>query len=296
MLWAAPMRLDIHWNDETTSVDLADGTLTVGGGPRDGIHLAGLPHALLTLVVAAGELEVTGQRALRIGHGLFPARVPRRLLRGERLRLPNDAELCRAGSEAREAERARAATACVARELLTGDGVVDATRAATLTCVAGVDRGRVYPLPFARLAIGRAEDADVRLGDRAVSRQHARLERRGDALVLRALSTMNGLYVNGRLVRREQALVAGDLIELGHTQLRFAAPACAESAPATPPPEGHASPALEPVAAPHVAEPEQPLSVAPALAPRRAALDTWLTTVGVALALACVTFAVALLG
>ncbi|MFT3706719.1 MAG: FHA domain-containing protein [Archangium sp.] len=217
------MRIDILWNNETTRVDLADGTVTVGGSTHDGIHIAGLPHALLTLTVEGTALKVFSQRSVRIGQALFPARIPRLVLEGEELKLPNDVVLRRVLDSHKRESRKTIGTAFVAKELLaTGEIELVATRAASLTCVTGLDEGRTFPIAFESNVIGRADDAQIRVRDRAVSRQHAVLKRQDRDFVLEPVSSaMNGAYVNGALLRRTQTLQTGDTIEVGHTVLRF---------------------------------------------------------------------------
>lgn len=228
------MLLDLLWTQGTQRLDLADGTVTVGGGPQDDICLADLPHGLLTLTIVGEHVSVIAQRSVRIGEVLFPARRARLLVHGEDLKLPNDVVLRRARAEGAEAGRATVGTAFVADGLLAGDAARP-SRAATLTCVAGDDAGRVFALPFDELSIGRTPEADVQLADRLVSRRHARLSRRGgEFVIIPAPDSMNGLKVNGRLVRRERPLVTGDVLELGHTTLRFEAAAEAPVAAAPP--------------------------------------------------------------
>jgi pSer/pThr/pTyr-binding forkhead associated (FHA) protein len=217
------MRIDIQWNHDVTQVDLADGTVTVGGGKNDGIFLEGLPHALLTLTVDGATLRVLSQRSVRIGEALFPARIPRLVLEGEELKLPNDVVLRRVQDSKKRESRKTIGTAFVAQELLaTGEVELQATRAASLTCVTGADQGRSYPLAFEANVIGRADEAQIQVRDRAVSRQHAVLKRKGYEFVIEPVSSaMNGVYVNGLLLRRPQTLKSGDTIEVGHTVLRF---------------------------------------------------------------------------
>lgn len=220
------MRLDLVCAQETVPVDLLDGHVTVGGSPADDIFLDGLPHGLMTLHLEADRLTVTSLRSVRVGETLFPARVPRLLLEGEELKLPNGVSLKRVSDPLRRDSRAQMATAFVAKELLEGGGLQPhQTRAATLTCVTGVDRGVVFVVPFDENVIGRGEGATIALKDRSVSRQHARITKRGRALVLQVVtSSMNGIYVNGLLLKNEQALKAGDVIEVGQSILRFDAP------------------------------------------------------------------------
>lgn len=218
-----PMRIDIIWNHDTTPLNLADGTVTVGGGPGDGIFIAGLPHGLLTLTVDGSTLSVLSQRSVRIGEALFPARIPRLVLEGEELKLPNDVIVKRVLDDKKRESRKTIGTAFVAQELLaTGEIELQATRAASLTCVTGFDQGRTFPIAFEANVIGRADEAQIRVRDRAVSRQHAVLKRKERDYVLEPVaSAMNGAYVNGQLLRRAKVLKSGDTIEVGHTVLRF---------------------------------------------------------------------------
>lgn len=243
------MRLDLICATETIPVDLVDGRVTVGGSPGDDICIEGLPHGLLTLLVEGLRLTVTSLRSVRVGDTLFPARTPRLVLEGEEVRLQDDVVLKRAAAPGRAGTRAEMATAFVARELLEGgDLPPQQTRAATLTCVTGIDLGAVFVLPFDANVIGRGESATIPLRDRAVSRQHAKLVKRGRAFFLQLVtSSMNGVYLNGLLVKRERALKTGDVIELGQTILRFDEP---ERAPE----ERTEVAPLEPVPVPTAAE------------------------------------------
>lgn len=84
------------------------------------------------------------------------------------------------------------------------------------------------PIPLDRedVILGRALEADVRINDTQVSRQHARITAvRNEAsqssdYVLHDLDSRNGTFLNGRRVRRE-ILENGDKITIGDTILRF---------------------------------------------------------------------------
>ncbi|MFZ1699725.1 MAG: GGDEF domain-containing protein [Pyrinomonadaceae bacterium] len=84
------------------------------------------------------------------------------------------------------------------------------------------------PIPLEREAVilGRALEADVRVNDTQVSRQHARVTSEIDSTsllteyVLHDLDSRNGTFLNGRRVRRER-LENGDKITVGETILRF---------------------------------------------------------------------------
>ena len=83
------------------------------------------------------------------------------------------------------------------------------------------------PIPLDRedVILGRALEADVRVNDFQVSRQHARISTvKGDSgtdeYYLHDLDSRNGTFLNGRRVRREK-LENGDKITIGETILRF---------------------------------------------------------------------------
>ncbi len=76
------------------------------------------------------------------------------------------------------------------------------------------------PLEQEALLIGRQSDCDVVLSLERVSRQHARIERRGDAFWLRDLDSTNGTFLAGRRIE-EQPLHDGDTVRIGDAQLVF---------------------------------------------------------------------------
>jgi diguanylate cyclase (GGDEF)-like protein len=84
------------------------------------------------------------------------------------------------------------------------------------------------PIPLDReeVILGRAIEADVRVNDFLVSRQHARItatpteSRVAIDYILHDLDSRNGTFLNGRRVRREK-LENGDKITIGETILRF---------------------------------------------------------------------------
>jgi len=80
--------------------------------------------------------------------------------------------------------------------------------------------GRRYPVQAGGITIGRSSDNDIHLADKLASRQHARIEMRGDVFVLTDLGSTNGTSVNGRRTQ-EQSLRDGDEILIGHSRLRF---------------------------------------------------------------------------
>lgn len=71
------------------------------------------------------------------------------------------------------------------------------------------------------VTIGRASDCDVVLNDPAVSRHHARVERRGASYFLIDLGSANGVFINAHLIQGEHRLTPGDEIRLGNAHVRF---------------------------------------------------------------------------
>jgi pSer/pThr/pTyr-binding forkhead associated (FHA) protein len=84
------------------------------------------------------------------------------------------------------------------------------------------DAGQIVFLPLAGdvMHIGRSPAADIVLEDASVSRRHALIARRGDAMVILDDRSLNGIRVNGVRVK-EATLQHGDEIVLGQVALRF---------------------------------------------------------------------------
>ncbi len=76
--------------------------------------------------------------------------------------------------------------------------------------VGGVHHGRSFTLGPARL-VGAGREADIRIDDPAIAARHARFERHGERVVLRAMATGEGCMVNG-MPARDAVLAAGDQV------------------------------------------------------------------------------------
>ena len=74
-----------------------------------------------------------------------------------------------------------------------------------------------------RMVLGRDDSCDISLDSRYVSRFQNLFMETSEGWVLIDLSSTNGCFVNGRRVR-EHRLRDGDLIAVGHHQVRFAGP------------------------------------------------------------------------
>lgn len=82
--------------------------------------------------------------------------------------------------------------------------------------------GKTWEVPLATevLTLGRHPDNDVDLGYVNVSRQHARIERRGDGFILRDLDSANGTWVSGARITTH-TLRDGDNIRIGPASIAF---------------------------------------------------------------------------
>ena len=69
-------------------------------------------------------------------------------------------------------------------------------------------------------SIGRADDADIRLVDSRVSREHVQIERTGDDMVLSDLGSTNGTAVNGLRIDT-YILNPGDVVSIGGLQFVY---------------------------------------------------------------------------
>ena len=83
--------------------------------------------------------------------------------------------------------------------------------------------GSRYRVPrMAAVAVGRADDADLRLtGSPSLSRHHATFRFSGDRATLEDAGSRNGTFVNGRRIERAVELASGDRIQLGGVHCKF---------------------------------------------------------------------------
>ena len=69
--------------------------------------------------------------------------------------------------------------------------------------------------------IGRTSDNDLQIDSKFVSRHHAQLVTSEEGTVLEDLNSTNGVYLNGRRVRRHR-LAEGDVVRIGMHELTYA--------------------------------------------------------------------------
>lgn len=297
LLQRRAMRFEFEHLGTTTPFELSDGQHLLGGGAEDHVRLEGLPPRLLTLRIDAQRLMVEAARTFSVNGVLAPPGVSRLVLPGEVLGLPEEMRL-RVLQEA-AAERG-VGTVAVLKGLLTGAEEPGPSRAATLTCLTGLDVGRTHALAETCTELGRGSEATLRLRDRAVSRAHARILHGEGGFILEDLDSPNGVFINGQRVRERTPLADGDVIELGRSLLRFQAPV---EEPPPPPPEPEAGPASVADAAQAPGTEARTEAQAPsgtdgavvAPPPRKARGEWWLIGLGALAALAglVVTYALA---
>jgi|GEM_PF-3414697 len=91
---------------------------------------------------------------------------------------------------------------------------------AQLVCTYGDDESKIFALREGVNRIGRGPDATVRLIDKACSRVHAELVRKGDYLAIEDRGSRHGTFVNGRRAVHRTKLRPGDRIDVGQTVLK----------------------------------------------------------------------------
>ena len=77
-----------------------------------------------------------------------------------------------------------------------------------------------YNMTKERYTIGRLPDNDIRIDNAAVSGHHSLIINILNDSFLEDLNSTNGTYVNGKLIKKH-ALQHGDVITVGHHQLRY---------------------------------------------------------------------------
>ena len=95
------------------------------------------------------------------------------------------------------------------------EGVLVATR--------GPNAGSEFALEHVITTIGRHPDSDIFLDDVTVSRRHVEVERTSSGYVLRDLGSLNGTYVNQRLIDAETPMSNGDELQVGRFKLVYVA-------------------------------------------------------------------------
>ncbi len=94
--------------------------------------------------------------------------------------------------------------------------------AAHLVCTTGPHAGEVYTLKPGITIIGRSSDNTVPLSkDKEISRRHSIIAYEASKYVVTDQNSLNGTYVNDRLIKAPQPLEDGDLILVGVSTLKY---------------------------------------------------------------------------
>lgn len=83
------------------------------------------------------------------------------------------------------------------------------------------DRGRRIPLDEDYMVVGRESTCDVRFDDPHVSRAHAVLEQRGNAVYVQDLGSSRRTFVNGETVTTARKLRVGDVLTFATVTARL---------------------------------------------------------------------------
>jgi hypothetical protein len=79
----------------------------------------------------------------------------------------------------------------------------------------GPNPGKVFELTMDSMSIGREASNDIVIQDSELSRNHARISRRGGTFVLEDLGSTNGTFVNGQRVMSPRTLAPGEEVGFG---------------------------------------------------------------------------------
>ena len=89
-----------------------------------------------------------------------------------------------------------------------------------LTLTKGPQKGEVFYLENFPLSIGRDPSCDIFLNNMTVSRVHAIIERDGGRMVVRDHTSLNGTWVDGKIVD-EAELNEDTLLQVGTFSMRY---------------------------------------------------------------------------
>lgn len=201
------------------SLELDDGITRIGRSDDCEIVLddegISRQHAVITSRGGRCTLEDKGSSNGTFVNG---GRVERAELRdGDRIRLGPSAEfeveLDAPAEDSVVETRERSAPRGRSERGSSGGGLLGFVRETRFALVP-VDGGDPVPLARDVTVVGRDPGAGLRIDDDSVSRMHARLDRRGDRLVVTDLKSRNGTRVNGETIVRAEA-GDGDQVEFG---------------------------------------------------------------------------------
>lgn len=91
-----------------------------------------------------------------------------------------------------------------------------------LKVIKGEDKGQRWALSLGtEYNVGRSRTNEVKLNDKTVSGQHARVECTGGVWFIEDSGSKHGTYVNRQRIEGKKALFDRDIIRLGKTLIEF---------------------------------------------------------------------------
>ena len=87
--------------------------------------------------------------------------------------------------------------------------------------VAGLPTSQVYELKDGKNIIGRHESCDIHISHPGMSRKHFEVEVKNNKFILKDLSSVNGTFVNGVLIKQSILLTAEDKISCNDIIFEF---------------------------------------------------------------------------
>ena len=86
-----------------------------------------------------------------------------------------------------------------------------------LYVIDGTEEGQSFDIDRDALFVGRSSENEIQMKDKAVSRRHLKIQRRGQSFFITDLNSRNGTYVNGERITSgvEHEIVEGDAITVG---------------------------------------------------------------------------------
>jgi pSer/pThr/pTyr-binding forkhead associated (FHA) protein len=92
---------------------------------------------------------------------------------------------------------------------------------ARLVCTHGNNAEEIFAVKEGVNRLGRTPDAAIKIFDKACSRAHAEIYRKGDYISVEDLGSRHGTFVNGKRISHRMKLHIGDRIDIGHTVLKL---------------------------------------------------------------------------
>jgi DNA segregation ATPase FtsK/SpoIIIE, S-DNA-T family len=95
------------------------------------------------------------------------------------------------------------------------------TETIELVVVGGPSSGLRAPLSDGRHRLGRGADCDIRIADKALSREHLLIDVVGSKIRIKDAGSTNGTFIEGRRLHEESELDLGQVVEAGTSLLRL---------------------------------------------------------------------------